>query len=47
VFLLQKIITQYFQFIENQWFVTRNIALACYPLALQTFIRFAPKICKP
>ena len=23
-----------------------NIALACYPLALQIFIRFASKICK-
>jgi len=33
---MQKIIVLCFQFIENQWFVTRNIALACYPLALQT-----------
>jgi len=36
VFLTQKIIALYFQFIENQWFISRNIALACYPLALQT-----------
>jgi hypothetical protein len=36
VFLTQKIIVLYFQFIENQWLETHNIALACYPLAIQT-----------
>lgn len=36
VFLTQKTIDVNFQFIENQWFVIYNIALACYPLALQT-----------